>query len=368
MRRFFHFFLVFCILLSSCAPKKTDEVQTEVTPNPTIRMLTNISGIDDKSFNAMSWKGIQEFYHDTDKNLLKGEYYDFVTCSGEDMYVPTLRQLAGEGHTVILVPGSNFVDAVIEVASEYPDQFFAVFDIAAIDLPNVAQFTFAEEEGAFLVGMAAAMQAKLDGVEDPEFGFIGGIPGEVITRFEMGYIQGVKSIYPNAVIHDFYANDWAKPELAKEQAKAWFDSGVYAIFSAAGSTGNGTIEQAKEYRSRGKNVWAIGVDCDQYEDGLYDEENSAVLTSMIKRVDTAAMMLLRDCKDFSLDLPRETYLGLAQQGLDYSTTNPLLHKEVIEAVNAKKQEIIAGKQKIYKTYADTLSAEIAPEGLGAVDE
>ena len=368
MKFYLTLFLASCMLIFSCESKKSAETQEELTPKPTIRMLTNYSGINDKSFNAMSWKGIQEFYNDTGKNLLKGKYYDFVPCSGEEVYVPTLRKLSEEGYTVILVPASNFVNAVIEVASEYPNQFFALFDMAAIDLPNVVQFTFAEEEGSFLVGMVAAMQAKLDGVDSPQFGFIGGIPGSIITRFEMGYIQGIKSIYPDAVIHDFYANDWAKPELAKEQAKAWFDSGVYAIFSAAGSTGNGTIAQAKEYRQQGKNVWAIGVDCDQFEDGLYDDTNSAVLTSMVKRVDTAAQMLLRDCKDFSLDLPRETYLGLAQQGMDYSIANPLLHKEIIEAVNVKKQEIISGKQKIYKTYAQALSAGIAPQGLKAIDD
>ena len=164
-----------------------------------------------------------------------------------------------------------------------------IVDVNWIGQPNVIEYVYAEEQGSYLVGLAAALQAKEDGVANPKFGFIGGVPGATITKFEMGYIQGIKAIYPDAEIVDYYANDWGKPELAKAQAKNWYDNGVYAIFSAAGGTGNGTIAQAKEYRSQGKNVWAIGVDSDQYAEGVYADGKSAVLTSMVKRVETSAI-------------------------------------------------------------------------------
>ena len=111
------------------------------------------------------------------------------------------------------------------------------------------EYVYDEEQGSYVVGLAAALHAKSDGINAPKFGFSGGVTGATSTKFEMGFIQGIKSVFPNASVIDYYANDWGKPELAKAQAKNWYDSGIYAIFSAAGGTGNGTSAQAKEYRS-----------------------------------------------------------------------------------------------------------------------
>ena len=260
---------------------------------PSIRLITDATGIDDKSFNAAAWRGILEYYGDTWENQAnRGTLYDVVTCQTQDMYIPTLKQVSDEGYDLIVTTGFTFADALNEVAQLYPEQKYMIVDVDYVNQPNVMQFMFSEEQGSYLVGVAAALQAKEEGVANPKFGFIGGVPGATITKFEMGYIQGIKSVFPDAQIVDFYANDWGKPELAKAQAKNWYDSGVYAIFSAAGGTGGGTIAQAKEYRQQGKNVWAIGVDSDQYADGIYEGDKSAVLTSMIKRVEASTMYAL----------------------------------------------------------------------------
>ncbi|MDT3358135.1 MAG: BMP family ABC transporter substrate-binding protein, partial [Spirochaetota bacterium] len=246
---------------------------------PTIRLLTDATGIDDKSFNAAAWRGIVEYYGDTvEKPANRGKLYDVVTAQTQDMYIPNLRQASDEGYDLIMVTGFTWADALSEVAPQYPDQKYTIVDVDWVGQPNVMEFIYSEEQGSFLVGLAAALQAKEDGIQNPRFGFIGGVPGATITKFEMGYVQGIRSVFPNAQIYDYYANDWGKPELAKAQAKNWYDMGVYCIFSAAGGTGNGTIAQAKEYRNQGKNVWAIGVDSDQYADGIYTGTKSAVLT------------------------------------------------------------------------------------------
>ena len=243
--------------------------ETVVDDTPTIRLLTDATGIDDKSFNAAAWRGIVEFYGDTVDNAAgRGKYYDVVTAQTQDMYIPNLKQAGDEGYDIIMVTGFTWADALGEVAPLYPDQKFVIVDVDWVGQPNVMEFIYSEEQGSYLVGLAAALQAKAEGIANPRFGFIGGVPGGTITKFEMGYVQGLLSVFPNASIVDYYANDWGKPELAKAQAKNWYDSGVYAIFSAAGGTGNGTIAQAKEYRLQGKNVWAIGVDSDQHEDGI----------------------------------------------------------------------------------------------------
>ncbi len=369
--------IVLCCLLvmmTGCTQKKEEPkaaaaaAETVENTKPSCVLLTDATGIDDKSFNAAAWRGIVDFYGDTvEKASNRGKLYDVVTAETQDMYIPNLRQAADEGHDLILVTGFTWADAITTVAPQYPDQKFAIVDVNWVGQPNVMEFVFSEEQGSYLVGVAAALQSVEEGVSNPKFGFIGGVPGAIITKFEVGYVQGVRSILPDAEFIDYYANDWGKPELAKAQAKNWFDNGVYCIFSAAGGTGNGTIAQAKEYRLKGMNVWAIGVDSDQYEDGLYEGDKSAVLTSMLKRVENAARYVLDAIEkdDFS---GRVVKLSMEDLGVGFSAANPELSASVVEKVKAVQQDIIDGKVTVYPTYAESLQQGVVPEGLSALDD
>ena len=344
------------------------ETAAQADGRPTIRLLTDATGIDDKSFNAAAWRGIVEYYGDTWENTPnRGKLYDVVTAQTQDMYIPNLRQAADEGYDLIMVTGFTWADALSEVAPQYPDQKFTIVDVDWVGQPNVMEFIYSEEQGSYLVGLAAALQAKEDGIKDPKFGFIGGVPGATITKFEMGYVQGIRSVFPNAQIMDYYANDWGKPELAKAQAKNWYDMGVYCIFSAAGGTGNGTIAQAKEYRMQGKNIWAIGVDSDQFEDGIYSGTDSAVLTSMLKRVENSSLMVLKAVEEGTFT-GGVVQMGMADEGVGYSTANPKLSQNVVKLVDAAKADINNGKIKIYKTYKEALANGAAPQGLAALDD
>jgi basic membrane protein A len=157
---------------------------------PTIRLLTDATGIDDKSFNAAAWRGIVQYYGDTVENAAnRGKLYDVVTAQTQDMYIPNLRQASDEGYDLIMVTGFTWADALSEVAPQYPDQKYTIVDVDWVGLPNVLEFIYSEEQGSYLVGLAAALQAKEDGIQNPKFGFIGGVPGATITKFEMGYVQ-----------------------------------------------------------------------------------------------------------------------------------------------------------------------------------
>jgi basic membrane protein A and related proteins len=345
-------------------------VITVAAADPTVRLLTDVSGIDDKSFNAAAWRGILQFYGDTlTSQSKKGTAYDVVTAQTQDMYIPNIKQVSDEKYGLIITTGFTFADALGEVAPQYPDQKYLIVDVDWVNHPNVMQATFTEHEGSYLVGVAAALKAKADGIKDPKFGFIGGIPGAVITKFEVGYAMGILSVLPKAKIVDYYANDWAKPELAKAQAKNWYDSGVYCIFSAAGFTGSGTIAMAKEYRAAGKNVWAIGVDSDQYEDGVYDaaKTKSAVLTSMIKRVESATLYALKAVKDGTFKGGVKVF-DMKSDGVGFSDRNAELGKDIVAKVNAVKKDIIAGKVKVYTKYADAKAAKAVPADLQAKDD
>jgi basic membrane protein A len=352
----------------SCGAKKEAAAPATAPKGPTVRLLTDATGVDDKSFNAAAWRGILEFYGDTfEAPANKGKLYDVVTAQTQDLYVPNLKQASDEKYDLIIVTGFTWSDALNEVSKLYLDQKYMIVDVDYVPNPNVMQVTFSEHEGSYLVGVAAALKAKADGIAKPKFGFIGGVPGAVITKFEVGYVQGIKSVLPNAEVVDYYANDWGKPELAKAQAKNWYDSGVYVIFSAAGGTGNGTIAQAKEYRSLGKNVWAIGVDSDQYEDGVYAEGKSAVLTSMLKRVETASKLALDGVKNGTFKAEVVT-LDTKSDGVGYSTKNADLGADIISQIDAVKAKIISGEIKIAATYKDAKELPGFPKKLQAKDE
>lgn len=355
-------------LLFSCGTSAKNKAGLDGSGDITTILVDEGSGIDDRSFNQSAWKGITSYYGDTPENpTKKNVLYKEIYAATPDIRLPNVRLASDEAPDLIVATGFTFASVIKEVAMEYKNQSYLMIDDNSFSLPNVRSVVFAEQEASYLVGMAIALKAKEEGVTEPKFGFIGGIPGPVLTRFEVGYVQGILSVLPNAQFFDYYANDWAKPELGKVQAKAWYDAGVYAIFTAAGSTGNGAISQAKEYRDMGKNVWVIGVDSDQYEDGLYgDLSQSAVFTSAIKRVDITTLDTLNRIKDGSFKGETVIY-SLKDGGVDYSTRNSSLNSNIIKLVNAAKEDIKSGKVKVFATYESAVKSGNFPNTLKAVD-
>ena len=369
--------VVLTVAFTGC-PKKNTETSASrsqtsgQTQKPggeiTIRLLTDSTGIDDKSFNAAAWRGILEFYGDTWHNARKrGTFYDVVTAQTQDMYIPNLRQTTDEGYDLIAATGFTFADAVEQVAGDNPGQKYLIVDVDWLGPSNIMQSAYAEHEGSYLVGVAAALKAREDGIRNPRFGFIGGVPGAVITKFEVGFVQGVLSVISDAEIVDYYVNSWGEPALAKTQAKNWYDSGVYAIYSAAGGSGNGTIAQAKEYRAAGKNVWAIGVDSDQHDEGLHNATDSAVLTSMLKKVDISLVYALEAVKNGTFKGEVITF-DLVKGGVDYSDTNPALSQSICNELESIKRQIIGGSIRVAATNAEAKKLPGFPQNLKAVDD
>jgi basic membrane protein A len=361
------FFAVF--IIASVFAGGGQQTSSVAEPEVTVRLLTDATGVDDKSFNAAAWRGILQFYGDTwETQAQRGTAYDVITAQTQDMYIPNLMLTTDEAPDLIITTGFTFADALMEVAAKNPEQKYMIVDVDWVVAPNVMQFMFSEHEGSYLVGVAAALKAKADGIANPQFGFIGGVPGLTITKFEVGYIQGVLSVFPNAQFVDYYTNDWGKPELAKTQAKNWYDAGVYAVYSAAGSSGNGTIAQAKEYRAQGQKVWAIGVDSDQHEEGIYsDSEPSAVLTSMLKMVETGAIMGLEAVKNNTFK-GETVILDLESDGVGYSQRNDALTPDIITQIEAAKAKIISGEITVADTYAKAKALPGFPQNLKAIDD
>jgi basic membrane protein A and related proteins len=329
-------------------------------------LLTDATGIDDKSFNAAAWRGILAFYGDNGEG--RGTLYENVTAQSEDDYLPNLKNAAEQDWDLIITTGFTWAEATQEAAALYPDQKFIIVDVDYLTkTDNLIQYIYEEEQGSYLVGVAVATQAKEDGITSPKFGFVGGVAGATITKFEIGYIEGIKSVFPDAEIVDYYVNSWGDPAAAKTAAKSMYDSGVYCIFAAAGGSGLGVINQAKEERLAGKNVWAIGVDSDQYEDGVYAEGRSAVITSMLKMVENSTLDALNKVADGTWQGGVVTQ-NMANEGVGYSTANSELKASAIAAADQAKADILSGRIVVNKTYAASRAAGLAPAGLAAIDD
>ena len=129
---------------------------------PKSRLLTDATGIDDKSFNAAAWRGILDFYGDTwTKTAKRGQSYDVLTAQTQDMYIPNLMQASDEKYDLVIVTGFTWADALTEVAAKYPNQKYLIVDVDWVGKANVMEATYSEHEGSYLVGVAAALKACL---------------------------------------------------------------------------------------------------------------------------------------------------------------------------------------------------------------
>ncbi len=310
-----------------------------------VGLVTDIGGIDDKSFNQGTWEGIVRFAVD---NKLPKANYKYLQSSAEADYVPNLATFADEKLDLIVAPGFLFNNAMTEVAGQNPTQKFLIIDSIVQDkngknITNVANAVFAEHEGSFLVGVAAGLKAKVDGKK--VVGFLGGMQFPLIEKFQAGFQAGVKAAYPECTILVDYAGDFAAPDKGQAIAQKQFNAGAYIIFHAAGGTGNGMIKEAKERSQKGDIRWAIGVDKDQYKDGMYGTK-SAVLTSMMKRVDVAAYNVAKMVMDGKFPGGQVLVFSLKNKGVGIPAENPNLSAAVIQTVKDYETKIATGKLEV----------------------
>ncbi len=301
-----------------------------------VGLVTDIGGIDDKSFNQGTWEGIVRFAKDN--GLTKDKDYKYLQSAAEADYVPNLSTFSDEALDLIVAPGFLFEKSMGDVAGRYPDNKYLIID-SVVAKPNVASAVFAEHEGSFLVGVAAGLKAKADGKD--MLGFLGGMKFPLIEKFQAGFEQGVKAVYPEAKILVDYAGDFGAPDKGQAIAQKQFNAGAYIIFHAAGGTGNGMIKEAKERAEKGDMRWAIGVDKDQYADGMYGSK-SAVLTSMMKRVDVAAYDVAKMAMEGKFPGGQTLVFSIKNKGVGIPEKNPNLSDDIVAKVKDYEAKIASG--------------------------
>ena len=288
-------------------------------------VIFDMGGKFDKSFNEAAFQGAERWKKESNKPYLE---FEIANAAQREQ---AMRKMAERGANPIVGIGFSQGSALEKVAKDFPKLNFAIIDYV-INLPNVESVVFKEHEGSFLVGMMAAMASKTGKV-----GFVGGMDVPLIRKFQCGYEQGVKYANPKAEVSANMTGTtpsaWNDPARGGELAKAQFAKGVDVIFAAAGGTGVGVYQAAKD---SGK--LAIGVDSNQNH--LHP---GTMLTSMVKRVDNAVYSSFKQHK------AGVTALGLKEGGVDVAMDQhnaKLVSAEMKTKVDAARADIISGKIKV----------------------
>ena len=288
-------------------------------------VVYDMGGKFDKSFNEAAFRGMERWKKETGKPALEFE------IANESQREQALRRMAERGATPVIGIGFGQGSAIDKIAKEFPKLQFTIIDAVA-NQPNVQSVIFKEQEGSFLVGMIAVLTSKTGKV-----GFIGGMDIPLIRKFQCGYDQGVHYANPKAEVFvnmvGTTATAWNDPARGGELARAQFSKQADVIFAAAGATGMGIYQAAKD---AGK--FAIGVDSNQNH-----LQPGTMLTSMVKRVDVAVYEAAKNHK------PGLMTLGLKEDGVDYALdkyNEKLISAEVKKKVDQAKADIIAGKIKV----------------------
>ena len=289
-------------------------------------VVFDMGGKFDKSFNEAAFNGAEKFKADT------GVQYREFEVTNPSMREQALRNMARRGAQVVVAMGFAQAAAVETVAQEFPETKFTLIDMV-VDLPNVQSVIFKEHEGSFLVGMAAAMASQTGKV-----GFVGGMDIPLIRKFALGYVEGAKHVNPDIEIFQNMTGTtpaaWNDPTKGGELARSQFDRGADVVYAAAGGTGIGVYQAAKD---AGK--LAIGVDSNQN----YIHPGT-MLTSMIKRVDVAVYESFRAAQDGTWQGGIQV-LGLAEDGVGWALdehNRSLVSDEMEAAIEQARQDIIAG--------------------------
>ena len=337
-------------IFAGCGSSSSTGDATGTGEKVKVGMVTDSGTIDDKSFNQGTWEGNEKAQKDF--NLDQPKYLKPTGETKAD-YLKEIGNLYDAGYRLIAAPGFKFETAIYEAQDKYPDAKFVIIDGTPNDgaegTPNfkvgdnTVSILFAEEQSGFVAGVAAAVELK-----EGSLGFIGGMKIPSVQKFNWGFQQGVA--YANAnlgtkmtldkenVVYQGTFNDVA---AGTQLANAMYDRGVKAIFCAAGGVGNGVAVAAKTQVNNGKEVWMIGVDRDQYDDGIYADGKSVILTSAIKKVDTASYNMVKELLDGNFPGGQTLTFDITKDAVGIPAENPNLSADtmkVVEDIYAKLKD------------------------------
>lgn len=341
------------VLMVLCAFSAFAQGGKEATATEALKvgMVTDSGTIDDRSFNQGTWEGVEKAAKEF------GLEYMYLRPSGTTPtdYLTAISDLYDQGYRFIACPGYLFSEAVSTAQEQYPDLNLIIIDDALSSGigPNTVAIIFKEQESGFMAGIATALK-----LGEGKVGYVGGLEIPAVQKFNWGFQQGIKYANDNLGTNitmnpeDFvYSGSFADLALGQQLANAMYSRGVDVIFAAAGGTGVGVINEAKNRRLSGQDVWAVGVDSDQYLVGDMGNGESAILTSAMKDVAGVAYDMIAALQNGTYPGGELLVLGVADDRAGIPATNPNLTPEIEAAVADVAAKIKSGEIVVADTGA-----------------
>jgi basic membrane protein A and related proteins len=319
------------VAAAGCGSSKKSSSTTTSTAASSFKvgLSTDIGGLNDRGFNHLAYVGLQQAHRQLGVQTL------VVQAQSSSDYIPNLTSLARRGYNLVIGVGFTEIQALEAVAKEFPKTHFAIVDVSNADegkLPNVEGLLFKEQEAGYLAGYAAGLAAKAKGGH--AVSSVGGQKQPPVDRYIAGYQAGAKAAFPGVQTINGYSQDFEAQARCKEVALNQIQAGSVVVFQVAGGCGLGALDAAHE-----KNVWGIGVDADQGYLGPW------VLTSALKRVDTAVYDSIKDAVGGKFKGGQDAVYGLNQDGVGIGKFSPQAPKGIADKVAQVKADIASGKIK-----------------------
>lgn len=327
------------LLLVGCANDSGKAVPEEEAAQFKVSMVTDQNGIDDRSFNQSAWEGMEKW---AESHNFTEDSINYYQSGQESNYIPNLNTAIQDEADIIYAIGFSLEEALTEIASQNPEQNFGLVD-GVIDLDNVVSITFADNEASYLAGVAAALTSKTG-----KIGFVGGLQAPSILKFQAGYEAGAKSVNPDIQVDVQFAESFSDAGAAQQIASAMFANEIDVIFHAAGNAGNGVNTEARNQLEAGakEDIWVIGADRDQSEEGEWDGGNF-MLTSTLKELGRAIENESNDVMAGNFHGGEHIISNLESGGVGIVESR--LPEAVKEAVSAAKEQIISGEIEVPET-------------------
>jgi basic membrane protein A and related proteins len=306
-----------------------------------VGLAYDTGGRGDKSFNDSAYAGLQAAIKDHG-----GDFRELTPNADASNRPDLLQQLADAGYNPIIAVGFAYGDVIGDVAKQYPDTTFAIIDSSAkpVGASNLTGILFAENEGSFLAGVAAALKTETNHI-----GFVGGVETSLIQKFEAGYVAGAKAVKPDIKVDVQYispAGDFSgfsDPAKGQIVAQGMYDAGADIVYHAAGGSGIGVFQAAAAANKR-----AIGVDSDQYNTVDDPALKKVIMTSMLKRVDNAVQAFIGDFVDGKVKGGDDVINDLKSEGVGLATSGGQID-DIQSQIDSYRQKIIDGDIKVPTT-------------------
>lgn len=339
------------LVIAGCSPAHSHSHSSDKSANETVALITDTNSVNDQSYNASAWRGIQTY--GKNNNLTQGPAgYQYFTSSSNN-YATPIQEAINENFKTIFGVGYNLKSDLANAAQSNPKKNFVIIDGHLPHKKNVASINFDNEQGAYLAGIIAAYTTRTNII-----GFIGGAQSRPTIKYQSGFNAGVKAgskqLHKNIKLLHTYTNSFSKTSKAKESALDMANKHADIIFQAAGKSGIGVFQAIKsinEAHPVNQKIYVIGVDSNQQKLGNYfakgQQESNFTLTSVIKAVNKATENVSQLTSQNKFPAGQSLRYNLKNNGV-YITNSPNISNQAWDQAQKARLKILSGKIKVHK--------------------